>query len=134
MTGHPQFNIPAFAHAAEDMRDMGFNIVVPYELDDPYTKSCLLASSDGSVGSDHTGRTFIDYLARDLKVLADECDGIILLPGWDDSKGARLEAYTALLLGKPIALYSGGVVYWHRERDVAVLLASDLLDKSNGYR
>lgn len=37
---------------------------------------------------------WIDYMRADIKVLVD-CDGILMLPDWKDSKGAILELYIA---------------------------------------
>lgn len=42
-----------------------------------------------------------DFLKRDLKALLD-CTHIVMLPGWDDSEGARLEHYVAWKLGLEI--------------------------------
>jgi hypothetical protein len=42
--------------------------------------------------------TWEQYLRRDIRVLLD-CDGIALLPGWERSRGAQLEAHIAHALG-----------------------------------
>lgn len=42
--------------------------------------------------------TWADYLKRDIPLLI-KCDGILLLEGWEFSKGANLEAYIADQLG-----------------------------------
>ena len=35
-----------------------------------------------------------------MKLVADRVDGIVLLPGWERSRGARLEAFVGLLTDK----------------------------------
>lgn len=72
MTGYPQLNFPAFHAAAAQLRAAGFEVVNPAELNlDPGTswRQCMI----------------IDI--RELVL----CDGIALLPCWENSKGASLE-------------------------------------------
>ena len=40
-----------------------------------------------------------------MKIIADEVGGIILLDGWENSTGARLEVYVALVLGRKFGKY-----------------------------
>jgi|SRR6185437_7211526 len=107
MTGIPKFNIPAFDEAARDLRERGYTVFSPAELDNQETRAAALASDDGAPGSGTTnGETWGDFLARDVKLIADEgIEGIVCLEGWERSKGARLETYVASLSGIPIALY-----------------------------
>jgi len=95
MTGLPQFNIPAFDRAAHMLRSHGIEVISPAELDDPETRATALASPDGAPGSGAAnGETWGDFLSRDVKVIADSgLDGIVVLPGWNDSRGARLETF-----------------------------------------
>lgn len=104
MTGIPQFNFPAFDAAAEDLRNNGHEIVSPAELDDPESRAAAMASPDGAPGSGSSnGETWGDFLARDVKLIADtDIDGIVTLPGWEKSRGARLETFVAHLCGKPL--------------------------------
>lgn len=106
MTGIPQFNFPAFAAAANRLRQLGYDIVSPAELDDEKTKAAALASNDGAPGSGSTnGETWGDFLARDVKLIADNVSGVVFLPGWEKSRGARLEAFVGLLCGHHFAIY-----------------------------
>lgn len=103
MSGIPQFNYPAFMTAAEQLREKGYRVRNPAELDDPETKAAAMASPDGSLGSGVcNGETWGDFLARDVKLVADEVDGICLIAGWQYSRGARLEAFVALSVQKPV--------------------------------
>src|ERR1051325_9395844 len=101
MTGYPQFNFPAFDCAAQSLRIAGFDVVSPAELDDPADREHALKSPDGAPGTEGS-HTWGELLARDVKLIADEVDGVVLLPGWENSKGARLEAFIARLVGKPV--------------------------------
>lgn len=46
------------------------------------------------------GRPFADYFRNDLVMLS-RMTAVVLLPGWEASRGARLEARVALALGVP---------------------------------
>lgn len=95
MSGLKQFNFPAFDRAASVLRKRGYKIVSPAELDDKKTRKQALASKDGHPGKQK--HTWGDFLARDVKLVADKVQGIVLMPGWTRSRGARLEAFVALL-------------------------------------
>lgn len=105
MTGRKQFNIPTFDLAAADLRRRGFEVVSPAELDDPETRAIALQSPDGAPGSGSAnGETWGDFLSRDVKLLADGgIEAIYVLPGWEKSRGARLETFVGrALCGLPI--------------------------------
>lgn len=105
MTGIPQFNYPAFIAAANAFRAAGYDVVSPAELDDPDDKAAALASEDGHMlaYSAGTGKTWGDFLARDVKLLADDgITHIAVLPGWEKSRGARLETFVGFLCGLTI--------------------------------
>ena len=87
MTGYPQFNYPLFDEVAATIREMGHEAITPSELDTPEVRAAALDSPDGVlVGGRHAGLTWGDFLSRDVKVVADEVDGIVVLPGWRRSK------------------------------------------------
>jgi hypothetical protein len=120
MTGYPQFNFPAFDAAALDLRERGFTIISPAELDDPATRKTALASLDGSPSSGvSNGETWGDFLARDVKLIADGVDGIAVISGWQNSRGARLETFVSFLCGKPVVHYPT----LHRVRKKALIKA-----------
>lgn len=101
MTGIPQFNYPAFIDAAKRLRDQGYDIVSPAELDSEKMQAAALQSPDGAlVSGGLSGQTWGQILARDVHLIADKVDGIIFLENWVKSRGARLEAFVALLTGK----------------------------------
>lgn len=98
MSGIPQFNFPAFDRAAEGLRRRGFTVISPAELDDRKTREDALASPDGRlIDGKSSGQTWGEFLARDVKIVSDQVQGIILMPGWETSRGAKLEAYVGLL-------------------------------------
>ena len=86
MTGHVDYNYPAFHRAAAYYRAMGIDIVSPAELH-----------------GDDFGKTWGEYLAVDLAAL-DTCGTIILLPGWNNSRGAKVELCRAIERGLDVKL------------------------------
>ena len=122
MSGIPQFNFPLFYSAAATLRAAGYTIISPAELDDAEDKGAAMASPDGSMAT--ITKTWGDFLARDVKIVADQVQGIIFLPGWSKSRGAKLEAFTGLLCGHTFGLYTAGVlpVTWITEAQVKAAL------------
>ena len=93
MTGLPQNNFPAFDAVAAYMRGVGHVVISPAELDDPVDRDLALKDLPAT-------KTWGDFLARDVKLIADAgIEAIVLLPFWYDSRGARLEATVGLLCG-----------------------------------
>nr|WP_286197221.1 DUF4406 domain-containing protein [Variovorax boronicumulans] len=88
MTGHPEFNFPAFNAAAAALRARGTVVVNPAE--------------HGLVD----GATWADYVRADIAQLA-VCESIALLPGWSASRGAALEVHNALALGMSVTYLEG---------------------------
>jgi hypothetical protein len=86
MTGLPDLNYPAFEAAAAWLRQHGYEVVCP-------TENGLPADA-----------TWNEHMRVDLRMLLD-CSGIVLLPGWRKSKGARLEYHNAKELGMRIEPY-----------------------------
>ena len=95
MSGVNQLNFPLFFKAAEVLREQGYDIISPAEMDD----ESIVASALKSTGSYTGDGTWGDLLSRDVKIIADKVKGIVFLPGWNKSRGARLEAYVALICG-----------------------------------
>ena len=86
MTGHVDYNYPAFHQAAAYYRAMGVDIVSPAEL------HC-----------EDFSKTWAEYLTANLAAL-DTCETIILLLGWQDSRGAKMELCRAIEHGLEIKL------------------------------
>jgi Domain of unknown function (DUF4406) len=80
MSGLPDFNYPAFHAAAQRLRDLGFNVENPADNPEPHCGSWL------------------GYMRMAIRQLA-QCDGVALLPGWESSRGARIEQQLATQLG-----------------------------------
>lgn len=79
MTGYPELNYPKFAEVSARLRTMGFDVVSPAELN-PITTP------------------YREAMVNDILALV-HCDHIVMLDGWEKSKGATLEHHIAEVLG-----------------------------------
>jgi hypothetical protein len=85
MTGMPDHNFPAFNAETARLRQIGFDVVNPVELNpDPDS-------------------TWQECLRRDLAALL-TCDAVALMPGWQRSQGAHLEIHVAHRVGMDIVV------------------------------
>lgn len=110
MTGYPQFNFPLFEETTQRLRHLGFKIISPHETDPPDIQKIAWFSPDGQLDEHDKigGETWGDILSRDVKLIADEIDGLFVLARWYESKGARLEVFVAM--SKDIPVYSADYV------------------------
>lgn len=90
MTDIPEFNVPAFAHAARVLRERDFTVINPAE----------------AFGGDTT-RAWSCYIRHDIAALL-RVDEVRVLPGWEMSRGARLEVCVAQALGMPVLAWDTG--------------------------
>lgn len=79
MTGLPGLNFPAFHAATAQWRAWGHTVINPAEVNPDTTAA------------------WEDCMRRDIAELV-TCDGILLLPGWEASRGATLEHHIATQL------------------------------------
>lgn len=88
ITNNPDY-VKQFEEAENKIKSMGYNACNPVR----YANSLR----------EKYGRepTWDEYLKFDLELLAD-CDAITMLPGWKDSKGAKLENEYALTHNKSV--------------------------------
>jgi hypothetical protein len=129
MSGIPQFNCGAFLEAAAALRGLGYDVVLPVDLEDEDSVLQLMESKDGNPAGAPNGETWGDFLAKDVKMLADgvvdvvatnakdergdpvedliriPINGIVLLSGWENSRGAKLEAFVGILCKKDFYVY-----------------------------
>lgn len=89
MTNYPQFNYPEFAYVATVLRSQGRDVRSPHEVD---------------AGGEE--RSWEWYMRRTLQMML-ECDEVVLLPGWEKSRGATLEKQVADALGMPVSDWAG---------------------------
>lgn len=92
MTGIPDFNYPAFDDACRRLRGAGYEVISPHEI-------------NPADGIEHE---WAWYLRRDIVGLLD-ADAVVVLPGWEGSRGAMLETTIASALGMEITSFAAFV-------------------------
>ena len=103
MRGIPEFNFLAFHTAAKELRSYGHVVFNPAERDEAEFGKFSCPTGAESEFAAHTGLTPME--ARRNCFLADttwicrEAEAIALLPGWQNSKGARAELALSEALG-----------------------------------
>lgn len=80
MSGLPEFNYPAFNAVAVELRAQGYHVENPAENPAPHCQSWL------------------GYMRLAVAQLI-TCDTVYMLPGWRDSRGARIEHALAKDMG-----------------------------------
>lgn len=94
MTGEPDHGFVQFADCAARWRRRGHFVISPAEID-------VLLGYGPSDPLDRRSALRWDY------PIIEVCDGIVLLPGWENSIGARAELRFALKHDKRIYLGNG---------------------------
>jgi len=82
MSGLPGLNFPTFHSMTASLRAVGHTVTNPAEINPE-------------------GGTWTDCMRRDIAALMD-CDTVATLPGWENSKGAKLEVLIAEKLGMTV--------------------------------
>lgn len=95
MSGLPRWNFDAFAEAADSLRAAGYDVVSPHEID----LACGFDPDDPE--ETFTLADWHEAMRRDVEALL-HVDGVALLPGWQRSSGAFVEAVVADAIGLPV--------------------------------
>lgn len=101
MSGLPEFNYPAFEDAERTL-DPHFDVLSPHRID----------FDQGTTPGEHP---WVWYMRHALRLLLD-ADGVALLPGWQDSRGAKIEHDLAVELGMPVRYVDHWVDHIQLER------------------
>lgn len=92
MTGIPFFNFPAFDEAADRLRAAGYEVCNPADHDRATYGPDVASSPTGNpMEAAAKGFDLREALAWDLTWIAQNAEGIALLDGWENSKGASAE-------------------------------------------
>jgi nucleoside 2-deoxyribosyltransferase len=94
MSGHDDFNFPAFKKAAADLRDLGHYVFNPAEHDE------LVYGFD--IEDIRAQATYRDCLRVDLNWILDHATALAVLPGWEKSSGTAVELALAKALKLPV--------------------------------
>lgn len=91
MTGLPELNYPAFVEATRYLRYLGHEVYSPAEWESRHNNGVF-----------NLPIAFADY----CYYICREADAVVVLPGWENSPGARAEVALAQAIRKPVFIYS----------------------------
>jgi len=91
MSGLPLYNFEEFNRVTKILRDAGYSVFSPAEKD----------LSDGFNPATDPQKPFLHYMKIDLPEVM-KSDFVVLLKGWEKSKGANLEVVVAKNCGIPV--------------------------------
>lgn len=98
MTGKEDWNFPLFFAVSDALRAMGYEPNNPAENDGPDVVTAVAHANEMHRRGTHS---WADYMKRDVIRLV-SCDGLVVLPGWQSSRGAKLEVGLARDLEMPV--------------------------------
>lgn len=96
MTGKPEWNHPEFDRVTALLREAGYEVVSPAEMDREAPEPLGTLSWE-------------EAMKRDIAAICTRVDGIAVLPGHEQSRGARLETLIARKLKMPVLTYRSWV-------------------------
>lgn len=127
IAGMPDGNMQAFRQAESMLREMLAQPVNPQTLDHEHEGLPCAGDqvpreftnvSPVAEAAERTHR-YGCYMKPDILALLD-CDGVVLLPGWENSRGAKVEVAVAEICGIPRCelkdlqrLYDQALDIWH---------------------
>lgn len=107
MRGIAKFNFPKFFKVATELRAEGHNVFNPAERDVKlHGKKIYENNKRGSVlQAEKHGFSLRRALAADTSWICRYADGVVVLPGWQKSKGAKAEIALAKALGLKLVFH-----------------------------
>jgi hypothetical protein len=109
MRSKPDFNHPAFDEAALRLREVGWRVYNPAEMDrvlDGHNYTGFSIEKQKEIGSTNSRR----FAQRDINIIinelrAEEGDALVLLDDWEQSIGANAERAVGIWVGLRILTY-----------------------------
>ena len=102
MRGYEDFNFPAFDRQARVLRDQGWAVINPAEMDRKYGSPSSDPMEYDPVTSYEDREFMRQALERDMKAICCDCTSVYMMSGWEKSRGAVAEWHLAKALGLPI--------------------------------
>jgi hypothetical protein len=102
MRGYPLYNHPAIHAAVSRLRAAGHEAFSPAEVDLSHGKD---PASGEAFGDDP--EYMRKALAADLTWITTVSDVVVVLPGWQRSRGAQAEVHAAVAVGIPVQELEG---------------------------
>ena len=134
MTGITHYNFPTFDHAREELRNHGYEVGCPAEMDRDEGFDPIANDYDGTENLDKLGFDLKEAMLRDLTMICNWADGLAVLPHWNRSSGAQAEVATAKALNLPVRSVTDWMGLGHLHLDHLDQLQLDLELNGVGVR
>lgn len=92
-----------FGPLKEALTALGYDVLNPKDVQPCADMSCVKLPHETEKGWEHSWACFLKH---DLAAMLQHCDTIVMMDGWQDSHGARLEMSTAAAVGMTILFAS----------------------------
>lgn len=102
MSGIPDHNFPMFDRVAGLLRDLGHTVVSPADVNRNHGYN---ETNDAFVAGEIDKAEYAKLFKLDVQEILG-CEGMVMLPGWIASRGAKLEFALARMIGMPCYRYS----------------------------
>jgi hypothetical protein len=112
MSGLPDNNFPTFHAAAHALRKIGYEVINPAEFTTDVT----------GLQQDEAWRKFMQ---EDIKALVD-CQAIVMLPAWTESRGATLERNIAIGLSMRVMTLTDAILEAPTHVEAAYLAVQEM--------
>jgi len=96
IAGYPDGNKIAFQQAAQRLMELGHTPVDPHLIPTIHDGMACIGTATGREKDPHLDGC---YYRTDIIFMLMTCEAIVMLPGWEDSKGATLERAIADTIG-----------------------------------
>lgn len=116
MSGRPDLNYPMFNSTQARLEKVGFRVLNPADIDEQFRYIFSCQNADRRCGGDRCEvcgpdkRDWQWYMRKAIPMVC-QADGICVLPGWQESRGARLETDLARSVFRMRILFADG---WER--------------------
>ena len=102
MAGYEEFNEPAFRTAARELEEMGYHVIVPHDGED----RSEWINPDPFIKDERNRALIQKYMHHDFLQILLEAHLVVVLPGWEESTGARDEVRVAQVIGLPVLRFA----------------------------
>jgi hypothetical protein len=92
-----------FGPLKHELEMLGYTVLNPKDVPACRNQTCLRLPHEIDKDWEHS---WACYLKHDLAAMLQHCDTIVMMDGWQDSHGARLEMSTAAAVGMTILFAS----------------------------
>jgi hypothetical protein len=128
MQAHGNYNFPLFDHAAEKLRAAGHEVFSSADHAREKLGSLEYIQKMGKAELEYAIRT--QLFPEQITWICRHAEGLLMLPGWAQSEGAKIERQVALYFKKPVGELDN-IVLFMDEQDTRHLaaLALDLASR-----